>query len=59
MAGQVILGMAYGLDVRPHGDPHVATAEKALHAVSLASSMGGELFDLVPWRRFSILHSRG
>ncbi|KAI9441768.1 cytochrome P450 [Lactarius indigo] len=49
MAGQVILAIAYGIDVRPQGDPYVALAEKALHAVSLATSMGGELFDLVPW----------
>ncbi|KAH9067504.1 cytochrome P450 [Lactarius vividus] len=49
MAGQVILAIAYGIDVRPQGDPYVALAEKALHAVSLASSMGGGLFDLVPW----------
>ncbi len=51
MAGQVILAIAYGIDVRPDGDPYVAIAEKALHAVSLASSMGGGLFDLIPWRR--------
>ncbi|KAH9044125.1 cytochrome P450 [Lactarius hengduanensis] len=49
MAGQVILAIAYGIDVRPQGDPYVDLAEKALHAVSLASSMGGGLFDLVPW----------
>ncbi|KAI9449572.1 cytochrome P450 [Lactarius psammicola] len=49
MAGQVILAIAYGIDVRHQDDPHVALAEKALHAVSLATSMGGGLFDLVPW----------
>lgn len=59
MAGQVILLIAYGIDVRPHGDPNVEVAEKALHAVSLASSMGGGLFDLVPWRRSPSLHSWG
>ncbi|KAF8258557.1 cytochrome P450 [Lactarius quietus] len=52
MAGQVILAIAYGIDVHPHDDPYVAIAEKALHAVSLASSMGGGLFDLVPWLSF-------
>lgn len=59
MAGQVILAIAYGIDVRPQGDPYVALAEKALHGVSLASSMGGGLFDLVPWRRSPSLRSRG
>lgn len=59
MAGQVILAIAYGIDVRPHGDPFVDIAEKALHAVSLASSMGGGLFDLVPWRRFPSIHTWG
>jgi hypothetical protein len=56
MAAQVILLIAYGIDVRPHRDPNVVVAEKALHAVSLASSMGGGLFDLVPWRRSPSLH---
>jgi hypothetical protein len=59
MAGQVILAIAYGIDVRPHGDPYVAIAEKALHAVSLASSMGGGLFDLVPWCMSPSLDPRG
>ncbi|KAI0264161.1 CyP450 monooxygenase [Gloeopeniophorella convolvens] len=49
MAGQVILAIAYGIDVQPHSDPYVATAEKSLHAVALASSMGGGLFDVIPW----------
>ncbi|KAI9449573.1 cytochrome P450 [Lactarius psammicola] len=49
MAGQVILAIAYGIDVRPQGDPYVALAEKVLHAISLASSTSGGLFDLIPW----------
>jgi hypothetical protein len=51
MAGQAILAIAYGIEVRPHGDPYVAIAEKAIHAMSLATRMGGGLFDLVPWCR--------
>lgn len=48
MAGEAILAVAYGIEVRPHGDPYVAIAEKAIDAMSLAMR-GGGLFDLIPW----------
>jgi hypothetical protein len=59
MAGQAILAIAYGIEVRPHGDPYVAIAEKAIHAMSLATRMGGGLFDLVPWCGSPTLDPRG
>ncbi|KAI0033059.1 cytochrome P450 [Vararia minispora EC-137] len=48
MAGQVILRIAYGIDVLPQNDPFVELAEKALQSVTLATSLGGSIFDLVP-----------
>ncbi|KAI0295307.1 cytochrome P450 [Multifurca ochricompacta] len=50
MAGQVILSIAYGIDVRPEGDPHVAVAEAVLEAVSVVSSNSwAMLLDMMPW----------
>jgi hypothetical protein len=57
MAGRIILEIAYGIDVLPQNDPYVATAEKTLHAISLATNMSGTLFDLIPWRRSPLLPS--
>lgn len=58
MAGEAILAIAYGIEVRPHGDPYVAIAEKAIDAMSLAIRMGGGLFDLIPWCRSPSLDPR-
>ncbi|KAH9976325.1 cytochrome P450 [Lactifluus volemus] len=49
MAGKIILGIAYGIDVLPKNDPYVATAEKMLHSLSLATQSGGRLFSMIPW----------
>lgn len=53
MAGSLILGVSYGLDVQPENDPYIATAEKALHAMSMAGNAGSFLVDTVPMREFS------
>ena len=53
MAGQVILSIAYGIDVAPHGDQNVKTAENAVAAI-IAGSLRGRIFDLFPFR---MLHS--
>jgi hypothetical protein len=53
MAGQVILSIAYGIDVAPHGDRNVKTAENAVAAI-IAGSLRGRIFDLFPFR---MLHS--
>ncbi|KAI0275201.1 cytochrome P450 [Gloeopeniophorella convolvens] len=48
MAGEIIITLAYGLDVAPHGDPNVETAEKAVGAI-IAGSLRGRTFDLFPF----------
>ncbi|KAH9976327.1 hypothetical protein BGW80DRAFT_1292859, partial [Lactifluus volemus] len=52
MAGKIILGIAYGIDVLPQNDPYVAIAEKMLHSLSLATQSGGRLFSMIPWCGF-------
>ncbi|KAI0028105.1 CyP450 monooxygenase [Vararia minispora EC-137] len=49
MAGRIILRIAYGIDVRPRNDPFVLMAEEALHAIAVASQIGGNLFDMIPF----------
>jgi hypothetical protein len=48
MSGQVIMGIAYGIDISPQDDPYVSLAEKALHAVE-AASITGWTFDMLPF----------
>jgi hypothetical protein len=48
-AGQVILSIAYGIDVAPHADQNVEVAEKAVGAI-IAGSLRGRIFDLFPFR---------
>ncbi|TFY82421.1 hypothetical protein EWM64_g1591 [Hericium alpestre] len=47
MAGEIILGIAYGIDVKPRDDPFVDTAEKTLHSIALGATEGS-IFDLLP-----------
>lgn len=49
MAGQVILAVAYGVEVRPEGDPFVNDAENMLHALALGTTKEASLFDTIPW----------
>ncbi|KAH9011824.1 cytochrome P450 [Lactarius hengduanensis] len=48
MSGQIIMGIAYGIDIAPHEDPYVSLAEKALQAVESAS-ITGWTFDMLPF----------
>lgn len=48
MAGSLIIGVAYGLEVKPKDDPYVETAEKALHAMAMAGNAGSFLVDYIP-----------
>lgn len=50
MAGSLIIGVAYGLEVKPKNDPYVATAERALHAMAMAGNAGSFLVDSIPLR---------
>lgn len=49
MAGQIILSVAYGIDVRPEGDPYVEDAEKVLCALQLGSTQEATIFDTITW----------
>ncbi|KAI0295325.1 CyP450 monooxygenase [Multifurca ochricompacta] len=50
MTGKIIVSIAYGIDVRPEGDPYVEGAERVLEGVSLVSSNPRALLlDMVPW----------
>nr|BED42963.1 cytochrome P450 monooxygenase [Trametes versicolor] len=49
MAGSLILGVAYGIDVQPKNDPYIATAETALHAMSMAGNAGAYVVDYIPF----------
>ncbi|KAH9959806.1 cytochrome P450 [Russula dissimulans] len=48
MSGQVIMGIAYGINIAPRDDPYVSLAESALHAIE-AASIKGWTFDMLPF----------
>jgi hypothetical protein len=48
MAGTIILSSAYGIDVLPSNDPHVAIAEKGLEAFAVGGKPAGYLVDSMP-----------
>jgi hypothetical protein len=52
MAGEIILSVAYGIDVQPQGDPFVEAAENMLGAMAFSSTKEASLFDLIPWRSY-------
>ena len=49
MAGQVIMSIAYGIDVLPENDPYVEGAEKMMKAFSAGSTQEAALLDSMPW----------
>ena len=49
MAGQVILSIAYGIDVLPENDPYVAEAENVLRATEVGTTTEALLLDSIPW----------
>ncbi|KAI9432091.1 cytochrome P450 [Lactarius indigo] len=49
MAGQVILSIAYGIDVLPENDPYVASAERMMQSFAFGTTKEATLLDLVPW----------
>jgi hypothetical protein len=48
MTGQLIMGIAYGIDVAPHDDPYISLAEAALQALESATTTGWT-FDMLPF----------
>ena len=49
MAGQVIMSIAYGIDVLPENDPYVADAEQMMQAFAVGSAQEAALLDSIPW----------
>ncbi|KAI9467402.1 cytochrome P450 [Lactarius psammicola] len=49
MAGQVIMSIAYGIDVLPENDPYVTDAENVLLAVAVGTTKEAMLLDSIPW----------
>ncbi|KAJ7106241.1 cytochrome P450 [Mycena epipterygia] len=47
LAGEVIMSMAYGINVLPSNDPYVTLADKAIHSLSVAF-VKGYLVDVFP-----------
>jgi hypothetical protein len=50
MAGEEIIDISYGIDVKPHNDPYVKIAEHALESVSATTNPGSYLVDILPIR---------
>ncbi|KAJ6491300.1 cytochrome P450 [Mycena vitilis] len=48
MAGNIILSVAYGINVLPQNDPFVALAEEAIHTLVYAVVPGRFLVDMIP-----------
>ncbi|KAN0130025.1 Cytochrome P450 [Lactarius tabidus] len=49
LTGQVIMSVAYGIDVLPENDPYVADSEKMLQALAIGSTPEAALLDAIPW----------
>ncbi|KAJ7873152.1 cytochrome P450 [Mycena leptocephala] len=52
MAGEIIMSAAYGIDVKPEGDPYVTLAEAAVHGLVTASVPGRFLVDSIPLLKY-------
>ncbi|KAF9457689.1 cytochrome P450 [Collybia nuda] len=48
MAGETIMSIAYGIDVKPKDDPYIATAEQGVHPLVAAAVPGAFLVDVIP-----------
>lgn len=48
MAGEIIIGISYGIEVKSHDDPYIDTAEKTLQAIAIGSSPRAGLYDMAP-----------
>ena len=56
-AGAIILKIAYGYTIEPHGtDPLVDLADRAVSQFSAASQPGIWLVDIIPFRKLSPLY---
>ncbi|EKM82076.1 hypothetical protein AGABI1DRAFT_105435 [Agaricus bisporus var. burnettii JB137-S8] len=48
LAGETIISIAYGLDIKPKDDPYIQTAERGVHPVAAAAVPGAFLVDMLP-----------
>lgn len=48
LAGETIMSITYGVDVRPQHDPYIELAERAADAVVTAAVPGAFLVDAIP-----------
>ncbi|TFK61436.1 cytochrome P450 [Pluteus cervinus] len=48
LTGFSVLSTAYGIEVKPRGDPLVQLAERAMYAISRAGNFGSYLVDFMP-----------
>lgn len=51
MAGAEIMEISYGIDVEPHDDPYILTAEHAVECISATTNAGSYLVDALPIRK--------
>ena len=49
MTGQVVMSIAYGINVQLENDPYVEGAEKMLKALSAGSTQEAAILDAIPW----------
>ncbi|KAF4599322.1 hypothetical protein EYR40_006414 [Pleurotus pulmonarius] len=52
MAGAITLGIAYGLDIKPHDDPYVKLSEQGVHALLTSTIPGAFLVDTLPFLKY-------
>jgi hypothetical protein len=52
MSGEIIISIAYGLDVLPEDDPFIAAAEKGVYPLVVAAVPGTFLVDTFPWLKY-------
>ncbi|CAL1695170.1 unnamed protein product [Somion occarium] len=47
-SGEVIMRLAYGMDVQQEDDPYIDIAERGTHAISATTNAGSYLVDVIP-----------
>ncbi|KAJ7917029.1 cytochrome P450 [Mycena leptocephala] len=52
MAGEIIMSVAYGIDVKPANDPYITQADAALHSLVNAAVPGRFLVDSIPLLKY-------
>ncbi len=50
LAGATIMSIGYDIEVQPHDDPYVQTAEEAVASITETTNAGSYLVDVIPIR---------